>query len=86
MISNPFSSGPISYTDFITYNFMIPENLKRKNITQGDLCAVLKFMEPLNEILQLIMFSIDTKCIIFDEYLTMEVVNANGDVELEDEN
>lgn len=86
MISNPFSSGPISYDDFIKYNFIIPENLSRKKITRGDLCATIKFTEALSQKLQLVVFTIDTKCIIFDEYLNMEVVDTelNAENELDD--
>ena len=85
MLSNPFTSGPMNYTDFLAFNFIIPENLKRKNITQGDLCVVLKFQEALTDILQLIVYTIDTKCIVFDEYLSMDVVDVHGNAIDEEE-
>lgn len=86
MISNPFSAGPISYSDFIKYNFIIPENLSRKKITKGDLCATIKFVEPLDDKLQLIIFSIDTKLISFDEFLNMDVTSLelSSEDDLED--
>lgn len=83
MMSNPFSSGTLNYTDFVSFNFIIPENLARKKITHGDLTAVLKFTEALPEILYLVVFTIDTKCVVFDEYLNMNVTNMTGDVDEE---
>ena len=85
MISNPFSSGPLNYSDYIAFNFILPENLKRKNITQGDLCVTIKFTAPLPDSLQLIIYNIDQKCITFDEFLNMEIIDVHGNAVDDDE-
>ena len=57
--ANNYSSGPMTYDSFRRFNFMIVENLKRKNITHGQLIVKLKFRKILSDKLYLIIILID---------------------------
>ena len=70
---NPFSSGPMTYSDFRQQNFLVVENLQRYKIYNGDLVAKLKFKGPLTEKLFLIMCPIYQKKLTFDEFLNVTV-------------
>ena len=66
----------MNYTNFVGYNFMVVENLKRKHIKNGDLSVYLRFNSHLVETLYLVCFAIDTRTIEFDEFLNVTITNA----------
>ena len=70
---NPFSPGPMTYSDFREQNFLIVENLQRSKIYSGDLVAKLKFKGPLQQKMFLIMNPIYQKKLTFDEFLNVTV-------------
>ena len=74
--SNNYSTGPMTYDAFRRFNFIIVENLKRKNITNGQLIAKLKFKEILSEKLFLIIMPVHKKVLSFDEYYIPEISDA----------
>ena len=74
--SNNYSSGPMSYDSFRRYNFMIVENLRRKNITNGQLIVKLKFSKILSDKLYLLIMPVHKKMLTFDEYFIPEILDA----------
>ena len=70
---NNYSSGPMSYESFTKFNFMIVENLRRRNITSGQLTVSLKFKRILQQKLYLIIMPVYKKSLTFDEFFTPEV-------------
>ena len=75
--ANNYSSGPMTYDAFRRFNFMIVENLRRKNITNGQLIAKLKFSKILSDKLYLLIMPIHKKLLSFDEYYIPEITDAN---------
>ena len=76
--NNNYSSGALSYDSFIHYNFMIVENLRRKNILNGQLTVKLKFKHILNHKLYLIVMPVLKKTLNFDEYYQPEVIDSSS--------
>ena len=70
---NNYSSGPMSYDAFTKFNFMIVENLRRRNINSGQLTVSLKFKKILQQKLYLIIMPVYKKSLSFDEFFTPEV-------------
>ena len=70
---NPYSPGPMTYSQYRQHNFLIVENLQRHKIYSGDLVAKLKFQKSLDKKLFLIMMPIYQKKLTFDEYLNVTV-------------
>ena len=70
---NPYSSGPMTYTQFRQHNFLIVENLQRYKLYTGDLVAKLKFKKSLEKKLFLVMCPIFQKKLTFDEFLNVTV-------------
>ena len=70
---NPYSDGPMTYSDYINGNFLIVENLQRQHMFNGDLTARLKFKSALTEKLYLVICPIYQKKLSFDEYLNVTV-------------
>ena len=75
--SNNYSSGPMTYDAFRRFNFIIVENLRRKNITNGQLIVKLKFRKILDDKLYLIIMPVQKKLLTFDEYFIPEIIDAN---------
>ena len=70
---NPFSPGPMTYTEYREQNFLMVENLQRYKIYSGDLVAKIKFKKPLETKMFLIMCPIYQKKLTFDEFLNVTV-------------
>ena len=70
---NPYSNGPMTYTQFRQHNFLIVENLQRYKLYTGDLVAKLKFKKSLEKKLFLVMCPIFQKKLTFDEFLNVTV-------------
>ena len=70
---NNYSSSPMTYEAFSRFNFMIVENLRRKNILSGQLTVTLKFTEILNRKLYLVIMPVYKKILTFDEFYTPEL-------------
>ena len=86
--ANNYSSGPMTYDAFRKFNFLVVENLRRKNITQGQLIVKLKFKKILNEKLILIIMPVYKKILTFDEYFIPEISDpseSRSDLTMEDE-
>ena len=75
--ANNYSSGPMTYEMFRRFNFLIVENLRRKNITDGQLIVKLKFKKILSEKLYLVIMPVHKKNLTFDEYYIPEISDAN---------
>ena len=75
--ANNYSTGPLTYDAFRRFNFIIVENLKRKNITNGQLIAKLKFKNILSQKLFLIIMPVHKKELSFDEYYIPEISDAS---------
>ena len=63
----------MTYEAFSRFNFMIVENLRRKNIVSGQLTVTLKFTEILNRKLYLVIMPVYKKILTFDEFYTPEI-------------
>ena len=63
----------MTYESFSRFNFMIVENLRRKNIVSGQLTVSLKFTEILNKKLYLVIMPVYKKILTFDEFYTPEI-------------
>ena len=74
---NNYSTGPMTYDAFRRFNFLIVENLKRKNITQGQLIVKLKFKNILPEKMYLLIMPVHKKSLTFDEFFVPEITDAN---------
>ena len=74
--ANNYSSGPMTYDIFRRFNFLIVENLRRKNITDGQLIVKLKFKKILSEKLYLIIMPVHKKTLTFDEYYIPEITES----------
>ena len=81
--NNNYSSGPMDFESFKDFNFMIVENLKRKNITMGQLTAVVKFKQILSEKLYLLIMPVYKKNLSFDEYFIPEVSESTETTDME---
>ena len=73
----------MTYEAFSRFNFMIVENLRRKNVVSGQLTVTLKFTEILNKKLYLVIMPVYKKILSFDEFYTPEIsdgyaVNENN--------
>ena len=66
----------MTYDAFRRFNFIIVENLRRKNITNGQLIAKLKFKNILSEKLFLLIMPVHKKVLTFDEYYIPEISDA----------
>ena len=75
--NNNYSSGPMTYDAFRRFNFLIVENLKRKNITQGQLIVKLKFKQILSDKLYLLIMPVHKKSLTFDEFFVPEITDLN---------
>ena len=67
----------MTYDAFRRFNFLIVENLKRKNITQGQLVVKLKFNSILSEKLYLLIMPVHKKSLSFDEFFIPEITDLN---------
>ena len=74
--ANSYSTGPMTYDAFRRFNFMIVENLRRKNITNGQLIVKLKFGRILSNKLYLVVMPVQKKMLTFDEYYIPEISDA----------
>ena len=74
---NNYSSSPMTYEAFSKFNFMVVENLRKKNILSGQLTVNLKFREILTRKLYLIIMPVYKKTLSFDEFYTVEVNDNN---------
>ena len=70
---NMFSTGSLSYTNFMTSNFLVFTNLKQDGHTHGQLTVKLKFKEVLSEKLFCLLVPIHEKKIVFDAYMNAQV-------------
>ena len=75
--ANNYSSGPMTYNTFRRFNFIIVENLRRKNVTNGQLIVKLKFDSILKDKLYLVIMPVHKKVLTFDEYYIPEITDAN---------
>ena len=75
--ANNYSSGPMTYDIFRRFNFVIVENLRRKNITDGQLIVKLKFKKILSDKLYLVIMPVHKKTLTFDEYYIPEISDAS---------
>ena len=75
---NNYSSSPITFEAFNRFNFMIVENLRRRNVLSGQLTVNLKFSEILTKKLYLVIMPIYKKILTFDEFYTPEVSDNNN--------
>ena len=67
----------MTYDTFRRFNFIIVENLRRKNITNGQLIVKLKFSKILSDKLYLMIMPVHKKILTFDEYYIPEISDAN---------
>ena len=67
----------MTYDAFRRFNFIIVENLKRKNIINGQLIVKLKFKKILSDKLFLVIMPVHKKVLSFDEYYIPEISDAN---------
>ena len=65
---NVFSSGGLTYNNFVHSNFLIYVDLKSENITSGQLILKLKFKGLLTEKIYAIFMPSFEKSISFDQY------------------
>ena len=63
---NPFSSGPIDYDNFRTFNFLIVADLENQSATFGELTAIIKFKTALSKKFFLVYLPVYTKRLVFD--------------------
>ena len=75
---NNYSSSPMTYEAFSKFNFMIVENLRRRNILSGQLTVTLKFSEILNKKLYLVIMPVYKKVLTFDEFYTPEISETHS--------
>ena len=68
----------MTYEAFSRFNFMIVENLRRKNIVSGQLTVSLKFTEILSKKLYLVIMPVYKKILTFDEFYTPEISDGNS--------
>ena len=76
----------MTYEAFTRFNFMVVENLKRRNILSGQLTVTLKFREILARKLYLVIMPVYKKTLTFDEFYTAEIndsQNTNDNDQLE---
>ena len=76
----------MTYESFSRFNFMVVENLRRKNILSGQLTVSLKFTEILNRKLYLVIMPVYKKVLSFDEFYTPEISDGNNAPEMQMEN
>ena len=72
-LNNPYSSGLINKLEYESGNFIIVDNLKRKNVFHGQLSVNLKFKNVLAQKLTLIAIPVYQKQLNFDEYLNVTI-------------
>ena len=72
-LNNPYSSGLINKLEYESGNFIIVDNLKRKNVFHGQLSVNLKFKSVLSSKLTLITIPVYQKQLNFDEYLNVTI-------------
>ena len=75
---NNYSSSPIGFESFNRFNFLIVENLRKRNITSGQLTVNLKFTEILSKKLYLVIMPVYKKILSFDEFYTPEISDSNN--------
>ena len=75
----------MTYEAFSRFNFMIVENLRRKNILAGQLTVSLKFTEILSKKLYLVIMPVYKKVMTFDEFYTPEIHDGNNTAEVNNE-
>ena len=68
----------MTYEAFTRFNFMIVENLKRRNVLSGQLTVSLKFREILDRKLYLVIMPVYKKNLTFDEFYTAEISDNNN--------
>jgi len=71
---NVFSSGSLSYKNYMESNFLTYINLKAEGLTHGQLIVNLKFEELLDEKLFCLFVPIYERKLSFDSYFNAQVV------------
>ena len=66
---NPWSSGVLSFNEYIENSFLIVVNLERMKITNGALQLKLKFKELLSEKQMLLWMPAYKRKLVFDKNL-----------------
>ena len=84
---NAYSSGCLSYDSFKNDNFIIVENLKRKNIFNGHLTLKLRFMRNLEYKVYLIAMPVYQKKLNIDEFhnVCVSEMHANDADKIQEE-
>ena len=72
---NVFSTGSLSYKNYMKSNFLTYVNLKSEGLTSGQLLVKLKFEELLTEKLFCLFVPIYERKLSFDAYLNAQVVS-----------
>ena len=73
----------MTYDAYKRFNFIVVENLKRKNLTNGQLIVKLKFKKILSEKLIFIIMPVHKKILTFDEYYIPEISDSNDSIRSE---
>ena len=77
----------MTYDAFRRFNFIIVENLRRKNIVNGQLIVKLQFKKMLTEKLYMIVMPVHKKILTFDEFFVPEISDASDsktDIEMDE--
>jgi len=76
---NVFSSGAVSYSNFMKYNFLIYVNFRDENLTNGQAILKLKFATELSEKLYLVFMPLYERSVTYDSFFNaaVETVNKN---------
>ena len=77
----------MTYDSFRRFNFIVVENLRRKNIVNGQLIVKLKFKNMLTDKLYLIIMPVHKKVLTFDEFFVPEISEASDsktDIEMDE--